>query len=469
MAKFIINPDMFPAQLFEAMLPYVAFAARIVHPETRKKEDPSLTTDFVTNFIDGPLLMLTLFLEAKERLAEASGINANDFEDIYRLPIAQQKALMKLQEKAQQQLCPPPSQKESPTPTNVNLQDVWTEIETLSHQLKRTYDNGENDVSDKVPENDAVLNEFSGHHLLDTKDPSDAIFLQDRKNSKILGKLAQLYRLYDAATARDPAISAAPETELKKRLKCWVGTKERFLNANSQFAGVLKKPESCSLLDKYFPQQQETPEDPTPDASATYPDATISGDNYVPPSPETEKSEKTFGSIRRLAQKGFTSAVNFGRTLVNTMKPAAKTWATAATALASLVVGLMSPHMGPSAPTAPKPTHTAEFAAAAATPVPAIAVPEPVAIAVGEPAAASSSAPQALPTHKKPHALKTAFAVSPAQSVEKVVIEEQEMRFGKDTYRNACAQFSSLGIQSWVCRHKLTPETNPLYIRPQSP
>lgn len=453
MAKFIINLDMSSDQIFEAMLPYVAFAARVLDPATRTEKDPSLTTDFVTNFIDGPLRMLTLCLETKKSLAEDAGINANEFEDIYRFPIAQQRALKLLQEKAQQQLCPPPSQKESPTSTNVNPQNVWKNIETLSNQLKKIYDNGENDASEKVPENDAVLTEFSGHHLLDTKDSSDAIFLQDRKNRPILEKLARLYRQYDVATAHDSAISAEPETELKKRLKCWVGTKERFLTANSQFAGVLKKLESCSLLDKYFPQQQETSEDPTPDASANDPDATISGDNYVAPSPETEKSEKTFGSIRRLVQKGFTSAVNFGRTLVDTMKPAAKTLATAATALA----GLMLHHMGPSAPSAPKPTHSAKFAAAAAPDL-TIEVPGPIALDLADrPVTEGAPPPPALralqPAHKKPHALKTAFAVSPAQSVEKVVIEEQEMRFGKDTYRKACAQFSSLGIQSWICRH----------------
>ncbi|MBL8641541.1 MAG: hypothetical protein JNL76_05425 [Alphaproteobacteria bacterium] len=443
MAKFPINLDMSSDQIFEAMLPYVAFAARVLDPATRTEKDPSLTTDFVTNFIDGPLRMLTLCLETKKSLAEDAGINANEFEDIYRFPIAQQRALKLLQEKAQHQLCPPPSQEESPTSTNVNPQNVWENIETLSNQLKRIYDNGENDASEKVPENDAVLTEFSGHHLLDTKDSSDAIFLQDRQNRPILERLAQLYRQYDVATAHDSAISAVPETELKKRLKCWVGTKERFLTANSKFAGVLKKPESCSLLDKYFPQQQETPEDPTPDASANDPDATISGDNYVAPSPETEKSEKTFGSIRRLVQKGFTSAVNFGRTLVDTMKPAAKTLATAATAL----VGLMSHHLGPSSiPTTP---HTSKIIAATSSEAAhgSATTTTTTTHEVAEPPAREARIRPLVRKKTSAHLpLKAKF-----DSPQPLVIEGENMRFLESTYKKACTYFNRENVKTWVC------------------
>lgn len=440
MAKFQINLDMSSNQIFEAMHPYVAFAARVLDPTTRKEEDPWLTPDFVTNFIDGPLHMLTLCLEAKKDLAETSSISTNEFEDIYRLPIAQQRALKLLQEKAQQQLCPPPSQKEDLALPHINAQGVWRDIETLSHQLKRIYDNGENDASEKIPENDDVLTEFSGHHLLDTKDSSDAIFLQDRQNRPILERLAQLYRQYDVSTAHDSAISAAPETELKKRLKCWVGTKERFLTANSQFAGVLKKLESRSLLDKYFPPPEDH-EHLTLDASATDPAVTVLGADCVAPSSTIEKSETFFGRIGQRAKKCLNSAANFGRTLVNTMRPAAKTLATAATAL---VAALMSHHMGPSSvPTTP---HTSKIIAATSSE----AAHRPATTTTHEVAEPPAREAQIRPlVRKKTSAhlpLKAKF-----DSPQPLVIEGENMRFLESTYKKACTYFNRENVKTWVC------------------
>lgn len=319
----------------------------------------------------------------------------------------------------------------------------------ISKDLKQRYNSNEElELPSDLNSLDGIEG-IEGHHMISELDKMD--FQNIPKNASRFNLLKDLHQKYDSLlTATLPDSRKELEEAFVTRLKTWVGTQRDFFATARNLVNKItqKQPD---LIGKYFPSPPEDHENLGPDASAADPEATVLEADYVAPSPETEKSEKTFGSIRRLVQKGFTSVINFGKTLVNTMKPAAKTLATAATALAGLVVGLMSPHMGPSAPSAPEHTRTAKFAAAAATPVPAIAVPEPVAIAVGEPAAASSSAPQALPTHKKPHTLKTVFAAPPAQS--KVVIEEQEMRFGKETYRNACAQFSSLGIQSWVCRH----------------
>lgn len=322
----------------------------------------------------------------------------------------------------------------------------------IAKDLKQRFDN--NDDMELPPEAGGLpeTNGITGHHMITGLDHYEFIGNPDNyqtsDNRPRFNLLKDFHQKYDSVLAATlPDSREELEEDLVTRLKTSVGTQQDFFATAHRLVTKITRTQP-DLIGKYFPQPSENQET-FATGNEEVPEA-----NSMTSLPKEKKSETFFGRLGQRAKRCLNSAANFGRTLVNTMKPAAKPLLTAATAL----VGLMSHHLGPSAPSAPKPTHnTAEFAAAAAPDL-TIEVPGPIALDLADrPVTEGAPPPPALralqPAHKKPDALKKVFDVSPAQSVEKVVIEEQEMRFGKDTYRKACAQFSSLGIQSWVCRH----------------
>ena len=137
------------------------------------------------------------------------------------------------------------------------------------------------------------------------------------------------------------------------------------------------------------------------------------------------------------------SAANFGKRTLDALTPAVKTLAAAVTAIG---VSIIPQNLGPAA--SPAPSLTPAFNSATAAPSPATKAP---AAAPADVATVSTSLPKrtATPTPrtrsaKEHHTLTAAF-----QQPDPAVIDGQDMRFGKETYLNACAA----GIQSWVCRH----------------
>ncbi len=320
----------------------------------------------------------------------------------------------------------------------------------IAKDLKQRYNSNEElDLPSDLNSLDGIEG-IDGHHMISDIDNME--FLWIRKNLSRFNLLKDLHQKYDSVLAATlPDSRKELEEDLVTRLKTWVGTQQDFFATASNLVNNITRTQP-DLIGKYFPSPPEDHENPRPDASATDPEATVLEADYVAPSPETEKSEKTFRSIRQLVQKGFTSVINFGKTLVNTMKPAAKTLATAATALA----GLLPHNIGPSAPPTPESPHTADVVTtdSPATP-PAIDAPETVAIAVVEkPAAAPSRVLRAFPRAHKTPPPRPAMPFSTAVAAPKPInVDGVTLELGEETYHKACARFSSFGIQSWVCRH----------------
>lgn len=313
----------------------------------------------------------------------------------------------------------------------------------IAKDLKQRFDNNDDmelpPEAGDLPETEGI----TGHHMITGLDHYEFIKNSDNyqtsDNRPRFNLLKDLHQKYDSVLATTlPDSREELEEDLVTRLKTWVGTQQDFFATANNLVSKITKTQP-DLIGKYFPQlseNQETLATGNETGNEEVPEA-----NSMPAPPKEKKSETFFGRIGQRAKKCLNSAANFGRTLVNTMRPAAKTLATAATAL---VAALMSHHMGPSSvPTTP---HTSKIIAATSSE----AAHRPATTTTHEVAEPPAREAQIRPlVRKKTSAhlpLKAKF-----DSPQPLVIEGENMRFLESTYKKACTYFNRENVKTWVC------------------